>query len=118
LQGCDYIDQLDGNQLRQQNNAVRITQEVDRIYLDTEATCVINDLQLSRQLHIKKTGSRSTVVWNPWRDKAKGMSDFSDEGYQQMLCIETANAAGDVRPLAPGEIHALSQTIVVSKEKT
>jgi len=114
LHGCDYIDQLDGNQIKQQNNTVRITQEVDRIYIDTDATCVVNDLQLSRQLHIKKTGSRSTVVWNPWMDKVKGMADFSDEGYQQMLCIETANAAGDVRQLSPGETHTLSQTITVS----
>ncbi len=116
LQGCHYIDQLVGNQLKQQNDGVRIAQEVDRIYVDTEASCVIHDALLSRQIHIKKTGSRSTVVWNPWREKAQAMADFSDEGYQQMLCIETANAADDVRQLAPGETHTLSQTISVSKE--
>jgi glucose-6-phosphate 1-epimerase len=115
LHGCNYIDQLDGNRIKQQNNAVRIAREVDRIYTDTDTICVIHDALLSRRLHIKKTGSRSTVVWNPWNEKAKGMADFSDEGYQRMLCIETANAADDVRQLAPGETHTLSQTIAASK---
>lgn len=117
LQGCNYIDQLDNNKIKKQNGAVCIAQEVDRIYLDTEANCVIHDTTLSRQIHVKKTGSRSTVVWNPWAEKAKAMSDFSDAGYQQMLCIETANAVGDVRELAPGETHTLSQTITVTKNK-
>jgi len=48
LQDCNYIDQLDGNQIKQQKDAVRITQEVDRIYTDTEANCVIHD---ANQLH-------------------------------------------------------------------
>jgi glucose-6-phosphate 1-epimerase len=113
LRACNYIDQLDGNEIKQQNDAVRIEQETDRIYVDTETTCVIYDAKLLRQVHIKKTGSRSTVVWNPWAEKAKAMRDFSDEGYQNMLCIETANAASDVRQLTPGETHTLSQTIAV-----
>jgi len=116
LQGCHYIDQLDGNQIKQQKDVVRITQEVDRIYLDTDATCVIHDEKQSRYIHVRKTGSRSTVVWNPWAEKVKAMNDFSDAGYQQMLCIETANAGDDVRTLMPGETHTLSQTIAVSKE--
>lgn len=28
------------------------------------------------------------VMWNPWAQNAKGMADFDDEGYKQMLCIE------------------------------
>ncbi len=115
LQNCNYIDQLDGNQVKQQNAAVRIAQEVDRIYLDTDAVCVIYDEKQLRHIHVKKSGSRSTVVWNPWVEKAKAMSDFSDAGYRQMMCIETANAADDVRTLMPGETHTLSQTIAVSK---
>jgi len=111
-----YIDQLDGNRIKQQNDAVYIREEVDRIYFDTEDTCTegicaIFDALLLRQIYIKRTGSHSTVVWNPWKDKAKAMADFPDDGYQQMVCIETANAVDDVRRLAPGETHTLSQTI-------
>lgn len=116
LGGCEYIDQLDGNQIKQQSGNVCITQEVDRIYVNTEQTCVIHDAALSRKIQIQKTGSRSTVVWNPWIEKARAMGDFSDDGYQNMLCIETANAAGDLVQLAPGEMHTLSQIISISCE--
>jgi Aldose 1-epimerase len=30
------------------------------------------------------------VVWNPWDKKAKAMSDFGDEEYKQMVCVEAA----------------------------
>lgn len=113
LAGRKYIDQLDDNQIKQQMGAVRITQEVDRIYFNSEDACVIHDAMLSRQIHVKKSGSRSTVVWNPWKDKAQAMGDFSDKGYQNMVCIEAANAADDVVQLAPGEEHTLSQVIAV-----
>jgi len=116
LLGHNYIDQLDGNQIKQQNDAVYIRQEVDRIYFDTEDTCTegicaIFDAKLLRQIYIKRTGSHSTVLWNPWENKVKAMVDFPDNGYQQMVCIETANAIDDVRHLAPGETHTLGQTI-------
>jgi D-hexose-6-phosphate mutarotase len=113
LAGREYIDQLDGDQIKQQTGAVRITQETDRIYFNSEDACVIHDAMLSRQIHVKKSGSRSTVVWNPWKDKAQAISDFPNEGYQNMVCIEVANAADDVVQLAPGEEHTLSQIIAV-----
>jgi len=116
LFGCNYIDQLDGNRIKQQNEIIGIRQEVDRIYFDTEDTCTegiytIFDAQLLRQIYIKRTGSRSTVIWNPWKNKAKAMADFPNDGYQRMVCIETANAVDDVRHLAPGDTHTLSQII-------
>jgi glucose-6-phosphate 1-epimerase len=114
LAGREYIDQLDGHRIKPQSGAVRITQAVDRIYLDTEDVCVIHDDTWSRQVRISKQGSRSTVVWNPWVEKGKAMSDFSDQGYRNMVCIEAANAADDVYRLAPGEEHTLSQIIRLS----
>jgi glucose-6-phosphate 1-epimerase len=114
LAGREYIDQLDGNQVKQQTGDVKISQEMDRIYVNSTDTCIIRDAALARDITIKKTGSHTTVVWNPWQDKAKAMADFSDDGYQNMLCIEAANAAADVVRLAPGEAHSLSQIIAVS----
>jgi glucose-6-phosphate 1-epimerase len=32
-----------------------------------------------------------TVVWNPWDKKAKlAMSDFGDDEYKHMVCVEAA----------------------------
>jgi len=59
-------------------------------------------------MEIAKSGSLSTVVWNPWSAKAKRLSDFPDDGYRAMLCIETANAAGNAVTVGPGETHTLA----------
>ena len=31
------------------------------------------------------------VVWNPWIDKARAMSDFGDEEYKRMVCVEAGH---------------------------
>jgi glucose-6-phosphate 1-epimerase len=53
------------------------------------------------------------VVWNPWVDKSKTLSDFSPEDYKKMVCIEPGNVAktheGDV--LGPGEEAVLIQVV-------
>ncbi len=113
LDGATYIDQVDGKQRKQQHGAVTFDRETDRIYLDTEATCDIHDPVLGRKIYVAKRGSRSTVVWNPWIDKARAMADFGDDEYPGMVCVETANAADDAVTLAPGEEHRLAVSIAV-----
>lgn len=53
------------------------------------------------------------VVWNPWSDKAKGMSDFGDEEYKEMVCVEAGAVSSRVN-LEPGLSMTFSQTITVS----
>ncbi|MDQ3060625.1 MAG: hypothetical protein M3R45_14080 [Pseudomonadota bacterium] len=43
------------------------------------------------------------------------MAHVSDEGWQDFLCLEAANAGLDVVMLAPGAVHALGQTLSVSR---
>ncbi len=107
LEGCDYLDKVDGGQRKQQNGPVTIGMEVDRIYLNTDNSCEIVDPALQRRIKISSSGSHSTVVWNPWIEKATKMGDFGPDGYLGMLCVETANAAEDVIQLAPGQVHRL-----------
>lgn len=109
LDGCTYLDKVDGMSSKIQSGDIAIPSEVDRVYLDTEATCDIVDAGANRRIRIAKSGSRSTVVWNPWIEKAAKMGDFgSDTGYRTMVCVESANAASNVLMLAPGESHTLS----------
>jgi glucose-6-phosphate 1-epimerase len=63
---------------------------------------------MDRCLLITATGSRSTVVWNPWIEKAEKMGDFEPDGYLRMVCVETANAADDTVNVAPGQKHVLA----------
>jgi D-hexose-6-phosphate mutarotase len=114
LDGRPYLDKVDGGKRKQQRGAVTIEAETDRIYLDTTATCAIEDLGWGRRIEVAKSGSRSTVVWNPWIDKARRMTDFGDEEYLEMVCVETTNAADDVVTVLPGEEHRLRALISVS----
>lgn len=108
LEGCAYLDKVGDWQRKTQQGDITITSEVDRLYVNTETDCLIEDSGLQRRIRIAKGGSRSTVVWNPWIEKAAKMGDFgSDAGYRGMLCVESANAAENVVSVAPGTIHAL-----------
>jgi D-hexose-6-phosphate mutarotase len=111
LAGCTYIDKVDEDRRMLQRGPVTIESETDRIYLETTATCVIEDPGWERRIQIAKSGSRSTVVWNPWIDKAGQIADFGDEEYSGMVCVETTNAAEDIITVAPGGEHRLRAVI-------
>lgn len=113
LEGRDYLDTADQYRRAHQDGPVRIAAEVDRIYLDTPDDCLIRDPQLERTIRVAKSGSRTTVVWNPWIEKARGLRDMADDEYVEMVCVETANAADDQIVLAPGAEHRLVARIVV-----
>jgi D-hexose-6-phosphate mutarotase len=115
LEGSSYIDKVDAARRKLQQGPITIAGETDRIYLDTTNDCTIQDPGLGRRIHVAKVGSRSTVVWNPWVDKARQLADFGDEEYRQMVCIETANAGDDVITIAPGGAHTLGTTIRVEQ---
>jgi glucose-6-phosphate 1-epimerase len=83
------------------------------VYLDTPDECVVTDPILGRRIRVAKSGSRTTVVWNPWVEKTRRLSDFPDDHYTTMVCVEAANAEGDVRSLPAGGSHTLTQTISV-----
>lgn len=107
LDGVSYLDKVDNFANKTQQGAITIASEVDRVYLDTAADCVINDPTYGRRIRIAKRGSQSTVVWNPWVEKADKMGDLGPDGYLRMVCVESANAAGNVVEVAPGAEHRL-----------
>lgn len=111
LDGRPYIDQLDNNRRKTQSGPILIDREVDRIYLETADTVKIHDPVFGRVIEIAKQGSMSTVIWNPWIDKAARMADFGDDEYLEMVCVETCNTADDSRRLLPGESHTLMTQI-------
>ncbi len=108
LAGCDYLDKVGEPARRTQQDGIVIASEVDRVYVDTAADCVIEDRGLKRAIRIAKQGSRSTVVWNPWTEKADKMGDFGQDGHRGMVCVESANAFDNVVSVAPGATHRLA----------
>ncbi|GAO36934.1 aldose epimerase [Sulfuricella sp. T08] len=113
LEGCTYLDKVGGTTSKTQQGAIVIESEVDRVYLDTEVDCLIEDRGLKRQIRISTRGSHSTVVWNPWIEKAEKMGDFGPEGYRGMVCVESANAVNNVVTVLPGAEHILQAVISV-----
>ncbi|WP_018078274.1 dihydroxy-acid dehydratase [Thiobacillus denitrificans] len=119
LEGSDYHDKVDNFARKQQRGAIAFGGEVDRVYVDTPADCVIVDPGLKRRIRIAKTGSLSTVVWTPWTEKAEKMGDMgtgkTGAGWREMVCVESANAMDNVVTVAPGETHTLAVTYSVEK---
>ncbi len=108
LHGVHYLDKVGGTTLKtDEDDAIRFTAETDRVYLDTTHTVEITDPQLRRLIRIEKSGSASTVVWNPWVAKSKAMADFGDEEYHQMVCVESGNVGAAQTTLAPGVANTL-----------
>jgi glucose-6-phosphate 1-epimerase len=104
LEELRYFDKLDST-YKVQRGAVRFSEETDRVYLDPPAAILLEDAR--RTVRVQPRGSRSTVVWNPWADKARSFDDMQNEAYQDMVCIETANTLDDRRTIKTGERHTL-----------
>lgn len=111
LEGSPYIDQLQAGRVCKSSRPIGIDAEVDRIYQDTADRVCVHDGAVGRVIEITKTGSRSTVVWNPWIEKSARLGDMGEDGYRRMVCVETANAGRDVVTLESGAHHTLSLNI-------
>ena len=95
-------------------DAIRISSETDRVYLDTTGAVDIHDSGHHRKIHVEKSGSASTVVWNPWVAKAKQLPDFGDDQFKQMVCVESGNVAQNKITLAPEKSASLK--VVLSSQ--
>ena len=111
LDGRPYIETLEDWQQRQQQGDLIFGGETDRIYLDLPSRLSLRDPGLKRQILLETRGSRSAILWNPWIAKAQRLSQFADDAWQRMLCIETANVMDDVIRLEPSASHTLSVSI-------
>jgi glucose-6-phosphate 1-epimerase len=111
LDGLSYIETLEGWEKRQQTGDLTFTGETDRIYLDTPDVLGIVDPDWQRRVLIQTTGSNSAILWNPWIEKTQRFTDMAADGWQGMVCVETANVLGDVVTLDPDEMHVMSVSI-------
>ncbi len=108
LEGCEYMDKAGGGVRKHQEGAVTFSAETDRVYVNTEAACLIEDARLKRRIRVAKSGSRSTVVWTPWTEKADKMGDFGPDGWRAMVCVESANALENVVSVKAGASHTMA----------
>ncbi len=111
LQGCEYRDKLQQGACGHQPGTLILNAALDRIYLHDSVTQV-HDTVWRRRLSIAKSGSGSTVVWNPGA-AADSMVDVGLKQQPGFVCVEAANTCLDPVRLLPGQRHCLSTTLSI-----
>jgi D-hexose-6-phosphate mutarotase len=106
--GQTFIDATRGGARDQQRGPIAFPAEVNRIYDAHPGSAVIADTGWQRRIHITKSGSHSSVVWNPWDSTAPRFRDIGPEGWRGYVCVETSNAGTDIVSLAPAAAHVLT----------
>jgi D-hexose-6-phosphate mutarotase len=116
LQNATYIDKTDQMTIKTQTEpVVRFSGETDRLFLDTADTLTLDDPASNQRLLIQKTGSNSSVVWNPWIAKAAALADLGDEEWREFVCVEQVNAAKNSVQLPPEKTHAMTAVFFPEK---
>ena len=114
LDKCAYLDMVGVTEMRKQKGDVIFGGEVDRIY-DISSSLLLVDQLSGRTILVEKSGSPSTVVWNPWQEKAAALVDMPDDGYLKFCCIEAAIANDRAEIVMPGASHVLMTRISVEE---
>lgn len=108
----EYLDKIENFARKTQHEPVlTLTGPTDRPYLNTTSPIVVDDPALHRRITVTKSNSNTTVVWNPWANA--GLADMTEDGWRQMLCVESANAGENALHLLPRGAHVMETTISV-----
>lgn len=108
LAGHQYRNSLDGK-IYTLNNNLRINGEFDSAFLNHAGTAEIVDPVFNRAILIEKTGSKTTVVWNPNKD----LAEMSEGQHKNFICVEPANQGDSFVCLKPGEKHKIAMSVQV-----
>jgi len=114
LRGLDavhFLDNTDSNRAKVQRGDVTIASATDKAFVDTQHDVELIDPELRCHILLKKTESRTTVVWNPWREGAARLGDLGDGEWTQFLCVEASNILDASVTLAPGEKHKMTAVL-------
>jgi len=111
-----YTDSLDGGKNKVAPEEITINAELDAIHPGQAQEIIVNDEAYQRNIIVTTSGNDSVVAWNPWINKAKRLTDMPDDGYQSMLCLESAITASSGVVVSPGQTHCLATTIQQGKQ--
>ncbi|XP_049301997.1 uncharacterized protein LOC105228281 isoform X3 [Bactrocera dorsalis] len=113
LHGCTFIDKTrDGAIYQEGREIVTIGEWTDRVYQHTPQEHVITNVVSGRKMRLQKYNFPDTVIWNPWIDQAREMSDFGDDEFPNMLCVESGHVSSPII-LLPGTAFEASQILQI-----
>jgi glucose-6-phosphate 1-epimerase len=114
LHGATYLDKRDGSRRKvDDERRFAFTRDVDRTYVNTDATVAIHDPANRRTIYLDKHGSNTTVVWNPAPLLTPNFADLADDSWRRFVCVETVNSNDNRLQLAPGRSHTTAMTVRV-----
>ncbi|MEJ6123100.1 D-hexose-6-phosphate mutarotase [Vibrio sp. 2-Bac 85] len=106
-----YSDSLDEGKQKNAEKTLPIDGPIDSIYAINEGDVIVNDANNERKIIVTNTGNDSVVVWNPWIKGAIAFADMPDDGYQTMMCIESAITSKQGVLVESGQSHTLKTVI-------
>lgn len=110
LKGHQYKNSLNG-QLYTLDTDLSIHEEFDAIFMNQTSPVEIIDNGYKRVIRLEKSGSQTTVVWNP----AKDLAEMSEGQYKKFVCVEPSNVGESFIRLHPNETHKMTLTIFSQK---
>lgn len=111
LEHAVFLDTLTDKKASE-DQPVTFHQSFDRIY-DSASDLEIYDPAWGRKIWLKKSESKSTIVWTPWDRFIKDFSDIPDQQVYRFAGIEFGNVRDNALSLQPGQSHRLAMEIGV-----
>lgn len=116
LHGLDtvrFLDNTNSNREETQRGDVAFVSTTDNAYLNTQSAVDLADRDMRRRIRLRKEGSLTSVVWNPWQEGAMGMRDLGDGEWTKFVCVEASNILDFAVSLAPGQEHKMTAVLTV-----
>ncbi|WP_051945317.1 D-hexose-6-phosphate mutarotase [Verrucomicrobium sp. BvORR106] len=112
LDGKTYLDQTEGFRRKVQQGDLVFAEETDRLFVDSPGPLTLREgARVIRLTGLE--GWKSTIVWNPWTEKARALKDLGEDQWPYFACVETGFAADDAVTLPAGETWRLAVEIEV-----
>ncbi len=114
LEKTPFIDKVDHFTTKPaEGKPIAFAGSTDRVYLDTAGPYSLRDGAAHRTISLRKEGSNSTIVWNPYRE----LPDIAEWDWHNMVAIETANVEDSHITLASGAEKTMAMTVVVQRDR-
>ncbi|PRP87111.1 hypothetical protein PROFUN_01373 [Planoprotostelium fungivorum] len=97
LKGFTYVDKVqDAKEFEEKGEDIKFTSQLDRVYLKGASNDVhIQDTEGTEKVTFSSW--KDVVVWNPWVEKAGGMSDLGEGEWKKYVCVEAVQVSDVVR---------------------
>lgn len=113
LAAHSFIDFLQERKTSEEKrDEVKIFEAIDRCYTGVLEEVALIDTGLSRKVRIINDGMSDIVVWNPWSEGEKKISDLPPNSFRSFVCVEGGNIESPLT-VEPGRFVACRQRLVV-----